>query len=396
MPERPNPRRIIVLGSTGSIGQNTLRVISHLSSLREDEGRKFDVVGLAAGSNAAELRRQADAFGVSAVAIADPSDEVAAGAPHTGPDAALDLVATIAQPGDLIVAAMVGAAGIPAVLAGIEAGCDIALANKETLVAAGELVMRAARSKGVEIIPIDSEHSAVAQALRTSGRAPESVRRIVLTASGGPFRSWPKDRMDNASIEEALDHPTWSMGPKVSIDSASLMNKGLELIEAHWLFDAPAEKLDAIVHPQSIVHALVEFTDRSVIAQLAAPDMKLPIQIALTWPDCAAGCSAPLDLEHLGTLEFEPVDRSRFPAIDIAREAIQQGGTAGAIFNAANEVAVEAFLAGAIAFGRIPGIVSDTISALDVHPADSLDAIEASDQEARATARECAGLVSPT
>ena len=387
-------RRVIVLGSTGSIGRNALSVITHLSSLPEDERRVFDVVGLAAGSNAETLFEQANTFGVEHVALASGSPNSSFEHLRIGTNAAEELIAAIAEPGDLIVAAMVGAAGIAAIQTAIERGCDIALANKETLVAAGELITRSAQHHGVSIIPIDSEHSGVLQALQAGGPQRDDIKRVVLTASGGPFRTWSREKMDHASINDALAHPTWKMGPKVTIDSASLMNKGLELIEAHWLFGVDESKLDAIIHPQSIVHALVEFTDGSVVAQLAPPDMKLPIQGALTWPDRLPGCITPLALETLGTLDFEPIDHGRFPAINLALQVIAQGGTAGAIFNAANEIAVEAFLSGSINFGRISGIVMDTINALDVHPADSLEAIATADEEARRTARRCAALVS--
>lgn len=387
-------RRVIVLGSTGSIGVNTLRVMTHLAALPEDQRRLFDVVGLAAGSNAETLFQQATAFGVEHIALAQGDPPSPIGNLYRGARAAETLVESIAQPGDLVVAAMVGAAGIPAVLAAIRHGCDVALANKETLVAAGELVTSAARTHGVSIIPIDSEHSGVLQAMQSSGPRGDDIKRVVLTASGGPFHTWSSEKTSNASISDALAHPTWKMGPKVTIDSASLMNKGLELIEAHWLFGVDANRLDAVVHPQSIVHAFVEFTDGSVIAQLAPPDMRLPIQTALTWPDRLAGCTASIAFDSLGTLDFEPIDHARFPSINLARRVIEQGGTAGTMYNAANEVAVEAFLAGTINFGRISGIVLDTIDALNVHPADSLEAITAADDEARATARGYAALVS--
>lgn len=373
---------------------NTLHVITHLASLPEGERRLFDVVGLAAGSNAGTLFEQAKMFDVEHLGLAHSDAHASFPALHRGPHAAEELVESIAQPGDLVVAAMVGAAGIPAVLRAIRQGCDVALANKETLVAAGDLVTSAARTHGVSIIPIDSEHSGVLQALQASGPRGNDIKRVVLTASGGPFRTWPIDRIANASIDDALAHPTWTMGPKVTIDSASLMNKGLELIEAHWLFGVGADRLEAIVHPQSIVHAFVEFTDGSVIAQLAPPDMRLPIQTALTWPDRLAGCAPSLAFDTLGTLTFEPIDHDRFPAVNLARRVIERGGTAGAMFNAANEVAVEAFLAGEINFGRISGIVLDTIDSLNVHPADSLEAITSADDEARATARGYAALVS--
>src|SRR5688500_5041748 len=253
-------RRLIVLGSTGSIGVNTLAVLEHLS---RTGAHQFQIVGLAAGASSEALRDQAMKFGVRHAAIADVAQtEPLRGidAVYAGPDAALQLIEAVAQPGDLVVGAMVGSAGVPAILAAIDRGCDIALANKETLVAAGALVVPRARERGVTLIPIDSEHSAIFQCLDgPNGRSIDSVRRIVITASGGPFRTWSRQRIENASVEQALNHPTWSMGPKVTIDSASLMNKALEIIEAHWLFGLPADKIEIIIHPQSIIHSFVEF-----------------------------------------------------------------------------------------------------------------------------------------
>ena len=390
------PRRVIILGSTGSIGTNTLAVIEHLGQLPEDARCALTVVGLAAGRNAPLLEEQARTHGVQDLAIADMPEVSPFSSSrrlHNGPDAALELIRENARPGDLIVGAMVGAAGIPAILAGIEIGCDIALANKETLVAAGALVTSQARKSGSKIIPVDSEHSAIFQLLQ-GRRNPEEIRRLVLTASGGPFRTWTHERMYNATIEEALNHPTWTMGRKVTIDSASLMNKGLELIEAHWLYGAPAEQLDAIMHPQSIVHSFVEFRDGSVVAQLAPPDMRLPIQYAITWPKRLEGCTSHLSFQDLKTLEFEEIDSDRFPAIRLAKETIHSGATAGAIFNASNEVAVEAFLAGAISFGRISEIVEETGVEMKLRPADSFPAILAADQEAREIAHARIGVAS--
>ncbi|MFM7807483.1 MAG: 1-deoxy-D-xylulose-5-phosphate reductoisomerase, partial [Planctomycetota bacterium] len=266
-------------------------------------------------------------------------------------------------------------------------------ANKETLVAAGDLVTRAARDRGVQLLPIDSEHSALAQCIR-SGR-PQELDRVVITASGGPFRTWSVERTANATVAEALNHPTWRMGRKITIDSATLMNKALEIIEAHWLFGLPADRIDAIVHPQSIVHGLAEFHDGSVIAQLSPPDMKLPIQMALTWPDRSPGVAKRLDWASLRTLEFQPVDHARFPAVRLAHEVIRRGGTAGATLNAANEVAVHAFLEGRIAFGRIGELVAQAMEALQARPVRSLDDVLVADREARAfvEARAVASLV---
>jgi 1-deoxy-D-xylulose-5-phosphate reductoisomerase len=300
---------------------------------------------------------------------------------RTGPEAALRLVEDLARPGDLLVAAMVGFAGLASALRAIELGCDIALANKETLVAAGGLVMSRVAARGVQLFPIDSEHSALAQCIR-SGRVQE-LERVVITASGGPFRTWPADRTAAATPAEALRHPTWQMGRKITIDSATLMNKALELIEAHWLFGLPAERIEAIVHPQSIVHGFAEFRDGSVIAQLSPPDMKLPIQMALTWPDRHAGVTRRLDWTTLRQLDFEPVDHARFPAVRLAHEVIRRGGSAGATLNAANEVAVHAFLAGQIPFGRIAQVVQEALAELPDGPIHALADAERADREAR-------------
>ncbi len=390
--ESNDPRRIIILGSTGSIGVGALDVVEHLAAAEKRPGEStptFEVVGLAAGRRGDVLEKQADRFSVRDVALADPGAASALSTDRsirTGPDAAVRLVEDLARPGDLVVAAMVGAAGIPSALAAIERGCDVALANKETLVAAGALVTAAAAEAGVEIIPIDSEHAALHQCLR-SGRDAREVSRLVLTASGGPFRTWSADRIRNATVEEALNHPTWKMGPKVTIDSATMMNKGLELIEAHWLFGIDADRLEAIIHPQSIVHSFVEFLDGSSLAQLSPPDMRMPIQYALCHPVRVPGCAAPMDYQALRELVFEPVDHDRFPSSEIARGVIRAGGTAGAIVNAANEVAAEAFCAGGMPFGRIAEVVADVVDRVPIGPASDLDAVMAADEAARDAAR---------
>ncbi|MEE8458581.1 MAG: 1-deoxy-D-xylulose-5-phosphate reductoisomerase [Phycisphaerales bacterium] len=382
-PQRTTPRRLILLGSTGSIGTNTLAVVEHL---HERQLMRFDVVGLAAGNRSTLLAEQAKRWGVEHVAVAD--EQVAAtlnGVRHVyaGADAALQLVEAVARPGDLVLSAIVGSAGLPATIAAIEKGCDIALANKETLVAAGVLVMRLVRQRGVHLLPVDSEHSAIFQCLQ-AGRTDNEVKRLVLTASGGPFRTWPADRVEQATVEETLDHPTWDMGPKVTVDSASLTNKALEVIEAHWLFDMPADKIAVVVHPQSIVHSFVEFIDGSVIAQLSPPDMKSPIQYALSWPDRLDGCARTMDWQTMGSLDFEPVDHDRFPALQLAWRVIEAGGTSGAIFNAANEVAVAAFLDRRTSFGMITRLVERTMNAVEAVPVQDLDDIHRADQAARA------------
>ena len=381
-------RRLIILGSTGSIGTATLEVVAHLA--QQDDGPRYTVAGLAAGSNATLLAQQAEQFGVHDVALADARSTSALPSSLriiTGPDAALELIDRVAQPGDMVMASMVGVAGLAPVLAAIERGCDIALANKETLVAAGSVVQEAVARKGVKLLPVDSEHSAVFQCLR-AGTLRE-VDRLVLTASGGPFRTWSPERTANATLAEALRHPTWQMGRKVTIDSASLMNKGLEVIEAHWLFDLPSDRIDAIVHPQSIVHSFVEFRDGSTIAQLSPPSMKHPIQYALTWPARLTGCCPTIAWDAIRSLEFEPVDHARFPAIKLAKRVIDTGGSSGAIFNAANEVAVEAFIAGSLRFGDIAAVVTDSLDRLHARAVHTLAEVLTADRDARECAHVC-------
>ena len=381
--ETPPTRRLIILGSTGSIGTSALEVVEHL----RDRGLlRFEVVGLAAGANVARVAEQAARFGVAHVAIADGTGTgELSGTPHlyVGPDAAVELIDAVAEPGDLVLGAMVGAAGVPATLAAIDRGCDVALANKETLVAAGALVMPRVRKQGVNLLPVDSEHSAIFQSL-AAGRSIEEVAHIVLTASGGPFRTWSRERLYEATVEETLAHPTWNMGPKVTVDSASLMNKACEVLEAHWLFEVPAERVKVVVHPQSIIHSLVEFVDGSVISQLGPPDMKTPIQYALTWPHRLEGCSRRMDWTSTHRLEFEPVDHERFPALRLAYEVAEAGGSAGAVFNAANEAAVAAFLQRRIPFGMIAELVRDTLAAVAPAPLASMDDLCRADQAARA------------
>ena len=409
----PRPsRKLIVLGSTGSIGVNTLQVVEHLNALGAGT---IEVVGLAAGRSVGPLIEQARRFRVPAVAIADPAQAalVSASLPgvqvFAGADAALKLVQHV-DATDLS-AAIVGSAGLAATLEGVRKGMNIGLANKETLVAAGAMVAPLVRQRGARLIPVDSEHSAIFQCLQGTGvgcrvsgdgselnvpspetRNPKpetrSIKRIVLTASGGPFRKASRETIENATVEQALKHPTWNMGPKITIDSATMMNKALEIIEAHWLFDLPGEKIAVIIHPQSIAHSFVEFEDNSVLAQLGPPDMRTPIQYALTYPDRPAGCSRALDWSMLSTLEFEQPDFTRFPALRLAYDVIDAGGTAGAVFNAANEAAVAAFLERRIRFGRIVELVAETLSAIDVRPADSLETLMAADAEAREFVRQ--------
>ena len=376
--------RIIILGSTGSIGCNTLEVIRHLHACTD---RRFRIVGLATGSNAAMVSQQAAEFDVPNIAVAN-SDNISDidRRPNTtifaGEDAAAEMIAAIARPGDLVIGAMVGSCGLPAIIGAIERGCNIGLANKETLVAAGAIVMPLVSQFGIKLLPIDSEHSAIFQCL-LAGRSFDEVERVVLTASGGPFRDRTRAEIADATVAEALNHPTWNMGAKVTIDSATLMNKGLEMIEAHWLFNLPASKIAAVIHPQSIVHSFVEFIDGSVFAQLSPPDMKSPIQYVLTWPDRLPGSSDKLHWQRLADLKFQPMDHERFPAVRLALKAIERGGTAGTIFNAANEVAVEAFLNCEIKFGQVVEIVEATLDEMETQPVVSLRDIELADLEAR-------------
>jgi 1-deoxy-D-xylulose-5-phosphate reductoisomerase len=373
-------RRIFILGSTGSIGTNTVNTILHLQE--QDGAKSWPVVGLAAGSNSTLLREQAKELQVEAVSI--QSDE-SIGVEHQYKNA-VDLLRAHAKRGDLVVAAIVGFSGIAPVLAGIELGCTIALANKETLVAGGEVIMNAAKQSGVQILPIDSEHSAIFQALE--GNCTKEVRKIVLTASGGALRGFSKEEVANATIEQVLNHPTWDMGSKVTVDSASLMNKSLELIEAHWLFGVSAEKLHAIIHPQSVVHGMVEYVDGSVIAQLSPPDMRLPIQYALTWPNRKECACETVNWSDFQNLTFTQIDTSVFPAIELAYEVMRLGGTAGAVLNATNEVVVEAFLAQKLSFGSMVGIVTDVLQNFPIQDRADFDAVVEADREARACAAQ--------
>lgn len=383
------PRRLIILGSTGSIGTSTLDVVAHLNHLhaRGEYPDRFDVVGLAAGHNHELLAQQAARFNCSNTACSRPDSS----ATFRVPTAALDLVRAVDC--DLVMAAIVGSAGLPATLAAVELGRDVALANKETLVAAGALVIPAAVRSGSRLLPVDSEHSGVWQALMGIKptplapplKAPDAVRRVTLTASGGPFRTWSPEQIRHATREQALRHPTWSMGAKVTIDSASLMNKALELIEAHWLFELPPEKLGAVIHPQSIVHAIVELNDASVLAQLACPDMRTPIQAALTFPRRAEGVAPRLDLASLSRLEFESPDPARFPALALADLVMHRGESSGAILNAANEEAVAAFLDPArnLAFHRIPDLAREALETIPTGPLRDLSDLAEAESLAR-------------
>lgn len=381
------PRDLVVLGSTGSIGVNTLDVVRHLNQCEPGSVR---VRGLAAGRNAAKLIEQAIAFSVDAVAVADEAmapdvrDALPGVRVFAGPDASVELMREI--PATDVAAAVVGSAGLAATLIAIERGLRIGLSNKETLVAAGELVTPLVRRHHAALLPVDSEHSAIFQCLQ--GQPRESVKKIILTSSGGPFRQKPAQALRDATVEQALAHPTWTMGPKITIDSATMTNKALEIIEAHWLFDLPGEQIEVIVHPQSVIHSFVEFNDHSVLAQLGPPDMRTPIQYALTWPDRPAGCSQAMDWAGLRSLDFHPPDFEKFPALKLAYDVIEAGGVAGAIFNAANEAAVDLFLRERITLGRVFECVQEALSTVDSGPADSIEAVLHADRAARSFVKQ--------
>jgi len=343
-------KNVAVLGSTGSIGTSALEVIAASSG-------QLRALALAACTSTETLLEQAQQFRPRWVVVSDTDASARqdwSGSPGetkllTGPDVLRRVVT--APEIDIVLTAIVGAAALESTWAALEAGKTIALANKETLVMAGPLVMQLAAGTGAKIIPVDSEHSAVFQCLQSGRR--EDVRRIILTASGGPFRNHTPDQLARVTVEQALAHPTWDMGPKITVDSATMMNKALEIIEARWLFDLQPHEIEVVIHPQSIVHSLVEFIDGSTIAQLSPPDMKLPIQYALYYPDRQPGLSPRLDLARSLQLDFEPADRERFPAIELGLEAARAGGTTGAALNAANEEAVRSFLAGELDFVEI-------------------------------------------
>lgn len=398
-------RRVIILGSTGSVGTQTIDVIDHLNTLCR-EGRfphAFQVVALAAGANANLLAQQASTHPQAQLTLADESvNYKGPGSPTRGPNAALNLVRTTEA--DLVVAAMVGAAGLPATLAAVEAGTNVALANKETLVVAGQLITQAAQRTGARLLPLDSEHAGVWQTL--AGHippntappflTPDHVRKVIITASGGAFRDRTLAEIEHATPAQALDHPNWNMGQKVTIDSATMVNKGLELIEAHHLFGLQSSRLGVLLHRQSAVHALAQLDDGGIIAHLGATDMRAPILAALAYPETATSHpGARMDIESITTLDFQPLDPARFPAVGLARRVVDQPATtAGAIFNAANEIAVEAFLSRRIPFGAIVPIIERTLDAIQPSPISGLASALEADADARRSAEsrldECA------
>jgi 1-deoxy-D-xylulose-5-phosphate reductoisomerase len=377
-------KRIAILGSTGSIGRSALAVVAAHPD-------RLQVVGLAAGSNVQLLAGQVSRFKPAIVALATGQAvtdlEQACPTPATRVAGADGLVAVATHPGvDIVLCATSGTAGLEAVLAAIEAGKTVALANKEVLVMAGAIVTEAARRRNVSLLPVDSEHNAIHQCLH--GRPSTEVRRLILTASGGPFRGHSPEALEEVVPEDALRHPTWRMGPKITIDSATLMNKGLEVIEAHWLFGVTAGQIDVIIHPQSVVHSMVELTDGSVIAQLGVTDMRLPIQYAFSYPDRWAAPLPSLDLARLGRLEFQLPDHDKFPCLRLAYRALEGGAGLPVVLNAANEVAVASFLADRLAFTAIPRVIEETMNAYKPGPARTLHEVRVVDTWAREYSRE--------
>ncbi|NLT07878.1 MAG: 1-deoxy-D-xylulose-5-phosphate reductoisomerase [Solirubrobacterales bacterium] len=375
-------RRIVIAGSTGSIGTQALDVISRSDSL--------EVVGLAAGSSGDELVAQADAHGVDRIALADPDAAARAGERWTagrvlaGPEGLVELI--VETECDLVLNSLVGSAGLGPTVAALGEGIDLALANKESLVVGGDLVMALAEATGARIVPVDSEHTALHQLI--AGLGPGAVERMTITASGGPFRGRARAELVDVTAEQALAHPTWSMGGKITIDSATLMNKGLELMEAHHLFGVGYDRLDVVVHPQSLVHGLVTLADGAMLAHVGPPDMRIAISYALHAAESVDLPVEPLDLAAVGALTFEPVDGDAFPCLDLARAAAAAGGTAPCVLNAANEVAVHAFLAGELPFLGIPAVIEDTLDALPARPVGHFSDLYAADSEARERARE--------
>ncbi len=375
---------LAVFGSTGSIGQNTLEVV------RGHPGH-FSLRYLTGNSNAQLLCAQVREFRPLAVAVTDPDafkivrDEVGGMTEVLEGEAGLvDLAGR--DDYDMLVSSLVGFAGLVPTITAMEAGHDIALANKETLVVAGELITDLRKRRKVNLLPVDSEHSAIMQCL--TGEADRGVRRIILTASGGPFRGKTCEQLERVTLAQALRHPNWNMGSKITIDSSTLMNKGLEVIEAHWLFDVGADRIDVVVHPESIIHSMVEFTDGSVKAQLGVPDMKIPIHYALSWPDRLEADYERLDLARIGSLTFEAPDTETFRCLALAYDALREGGTAPAILNAANEIAVDAFLNERITYTGIPALIESCLEAIPAQSADQLAGVIDADRRTREFARK--------
>lgn len=382
-------KKISILGATGSIGVSTLEIVAA-------HPERFQVVALTAGNNMNLLRSQIAAFSPRIVSVMNEklARELAASLPSPKPEILWGvpglIAAATAPEAEMVVAAIVGAAGLVPTAAAIKAGKDIALANKETLVTAGALIMQMVRERGVNLYPVDSEHSAVFQSLH--GHRREDVKRIILTASGGPFLTMPLHQLTAVSVTDALNHPNWSMGKKISIDSATMVNKGLEVIEARWLFNVPGDRISVNIHPQSIIHSMVEYIDGCVMAQLGVPDMKAPIAYALTYPERVVSGVTSLDLTSLSGLTFSNPDHLRFPALQLAYRAMNDGESMPAVLNAANEVAVEAFLAGRIGFTDIPTAIERTMNVHQPHTLGTIEEVLSVDRWAREKTRELLGL----
>jgi 1-deoxy-D-xylulose-5-phosphate reductoisomerase len=377
-------RRISILGATGSVGTQTL-------SLVEDNRDKWDVEALTANRDVEALAKLARTVGAKLAVVADPKaygalKEALSGSGIEAAAGAEAVSEAAARPADLVMAAIVGAAGLQPTLSACRSGAAVAFANKECLVCAGPLMLAEVAKHGTTLLPVDSEHSAVFQVFDAARKG--SVVKIILTASGGPFRTWPRARMEGASIAQAVNHPIWSMGSKISIDSATMMNKGLEIIEAHFLFGLPESQIDVVVHPQSVIHSMVEYHDGSTLAQLGTPDMRTPIAVAMAYPDRMPVVGDSLDLAKVGQLTFEPADPIRFPALALARHALQMGGDAPTILNAANETAVASFLAGRIGFLDIERVVESALDTLPNSVPGSIDDVVAVDGEVRLYAED--------
>lgn len=381
-------KKLSILGSTGSIGVSTLEVVA----AHRD---KFEVVALTGGTNLALLSRQIKEFSPRvASVISEESAEILRKMVRGSKTEILHgvpgmIAAASADEATMVVAAIVGAAGLVPTVAAIRAGKDVALANKETLVTAGRLIMDLIKKRGVNLYPVDSEHSAVFQSLQ--GHRNDDVKRIILTASGGPFFQYPLEKLAGVSIDDALNHPNWSMGRKITIDSATMMNKGLEVIEASWLFDIPVDRISVVIHPQSIVHSMVEYVDGCVMAQMGVPDMKAPIAYALTYPERVATGVRGLDLTSIGSLTFFDPDYERFPALKLAYRAVRDGESMPAVMNAANEVAVDAFLSGKVRFMDIASIIEKTMDAHQPHDLAAIEDVLQADRWGRVKARELLG-----
>ncbi len=381
-------KRLLILGSTGSIGTQALDVCS-----RSDE---LELVGLSAESSWEALVEQARMHGVDRIALADQDAAARASEAWTdgkvlgGADGLVRLV--VESEADLVLNALVGSAGLGPTVATLGEGIDLALANKESLVVGGELVMALAEATGARIVPVDSEHTALHQLI--AGQSPGAIERMTITASGGPFRGRSREELHDVTVKEALAHPTWAMGGKITIDSATLMNKGLEVMEAHHLFGTPYERIDVVVHPQSLVHGLVQLSDGAMLAHLGPPDMRIAISYALHGGESAPLPIAPLDLAAVGALTFEPVDLEAFPCLRLAREAAGEGGTAPCVLNAANEIAVHAFLAGRLRFLEIPAVIESTLQELGSSPVLSFESLYEADRQARALAGESVAALS--